>query len=471
MQRKWQVLTVVSLAVFMTSLDLFIVNVAFPDIRRDFDGASLSGLSWVLSAYAIVFAALMVPAGRWADAYGRKRVFSAGVLLFVAASALCAAAPSVETLVAARVLQAAGGALLMPASLGLLLPEFPPAQRPLAIAIWAAVGGVAAAAGPPIGGLLVAIDWRWVFFVNLPIGLAIMAFGLHLLREHRDESPLRPDVLGAGALVVGVGALIGAIVEGPEWGWGDTRVLSAFGLAALGLAVVAARSRRHPAPVVDAAMVRLRSFSVATTACVVYYAGFGAMLLSSVLVLTGPWGEDALTAGLMIAPGPATAAITSVPGSKLAGRIGLARTGLLGGVVTSLGAVWWITHLTATPDFAVDFLPGMVVGGLGVGLSLPLFTAAATSELDAARFSTGAAVVTMARQLGTALGVAAVVAIAGTGTAVGDFDGVWLFMIAAALTAGTILLGLGGAFDRAGRQAPQAAREHLGEQVLGGAGV
>jgi EmrB/QacA subfamily drug resistance transporter len=443
MQRKWQVLLVVSIAVFMTSLDLFIVNVAFPDIRREFSGASLGGLSWVLSAYAIVFAALMIPAGRWADAYGRKRVFSIGLALFVVASALCAAAPSVETLVVARVVQAAGGALLMPSSLGLLLPEFPPQQRALAIAIWAAVGGVAAAAGPPVGGLLVQADWRWVFIVNVPVGLAVLVFGLRLLREHREVAPLRPDVLGAAALAVGVGALVGAIVQGPDWGWGDPRVLGALGLSVAALAAVVVRSRRHPVPVIEPAMVRLRSFSVAGGACVVYYAGFGAMLFGSVLALTGPWGEDALSAGLMIAPGPATAALTMVPGSRLAARLGFARAGLLGGLVTGLGGAWWIAFLGPVPDYASDFLPGMVIGGAGVGLSLPLFTAAATSELSPARFSTGAAVVTMARQLGLALGVAAVVALVGAGTAIGDYDGAWWFMVSTAVGAGVLLLGLG----------------------------
>ncbi len=432
-----------SIAVFMTSLDLFIVNVAFPDIRQDFGGTSLGGLSWVLSAYAIVFAALMVPAGRWADAYGRRRVFSIGLGLFVVASALCAAAPSVETLVAARVLQAAGGALLMPSSLGLLLPEFPPEQRPLAIAIWAAVGGVAAAAGPPLGGVLVEADWRWVFVVNVPVGLAVLAFGRRLLREYREAAPLRPDVLGAAAFAVGVGALVGGVVQAPEWGWGDARVLAAFAVAAAGVAGVIVRSRRHPVPVVDPAMVRVRSFAVAGAACVVYYSGFGAMLFGSVLVLTGPWGEDALSAGLMIAPGPATAAMTMVPGSRVAARLGYARAGVLGGLVTAAGAAWWIAFVGPVPDYAADFLPGMIIGGAGVGLSLPLFTAAATSELSPARFSTGAAVVTMARQLGLALGVAAVVAVVGAGTAAGDFDGAWWFMLAASLGAGVLLLAVG----------------------------
>ncbi len=443
MQRKWKVLFVVSIAVFMTSLDLFIVNVAFPDLRRDFGAASIGGLSWVLSAYAIVFAALMVPAGRWADAYGRKRVFTLGLGLFVVASALCAAAPSVETLVAARVLQAAGGALLLPSSLGLLLPEFPPAERPLAIAAWAAMGGVAAAAGPPIGGLLVQIDWRWVFLVNIPVGLGVLAFGLRILREHREVAPRRPDALGAGAFALGMAALVGAIVQGPDWGWGSAEVLTGFGLAAALLAVVTARSRWHAAPLVEPAMVRLRSFSLSVVACVVYYAGFGAMLLASVLALTGPWGEDVLTAGLMIAPGPAMAALTSIPGSKLAARLGLARAGLLGGALTAAGGLWWLTQLSAQPSFAADFLPGMIIGGAGVGLSLPIFTAAATSELEAHRFSTGAAVVTMGRQLGLALGVAAVVAAVGAGTQIGDYDGAWWFMVATTLTAGGLLLGLG----------------------------
>jgi EmrB/QacA subfamily drug resistance transporter len=443
MQRKWQVLTVVGVGVFMSSLDLFIVNVAFPDIRAEFGATSIGGLSWVLNAYAIVFAALMVPAGRWADALGRKRVFTAGLLIFVLGSALCAAAPSAGLLVAARVVQAAGGALLIPSSLGLLLPEFPPEERPVAIAIWAAVGGVAAAAGPPLGGLLVELDWRWVFLVNVPVGLVIAVFGVRLLNEQRDPSTLRPDVLGAVGVTLGMGALVGAIVQGPDWGWTDPRVLGGFLLAAVLTVAVARRSLVHPAPIVDPAMVRIRSFSVSVVACTVYYAGFGAMLFGSVLFLTGVWGEDALHAGLMIAPGPTAAALTAVPGSKIAARIGFARAGLLGGIVTASGALWWLATLGPERDFAGAFLPGMVIGGIGVGLTLPIFTAAATAELPPTRFSTGAAVVTMGRQLGTALGVAAVVVIVGSGTAVSDFHDAWIFFLIAAVAAGGVLAGVG----------------------------
>src|SRR4051812_17150085 len=211
MSQRARVATVVCVGVFMASLDLFIVNIAFPDLRADFPATSLAGLSWVLNAYAIVFAALLVPAGRWADRAGRKRAFLGGLAVFTLASAACAAAPSVGVLVAARVVQAAGAALLMPASLGLLLPEFPPEKRGLAIGLWAAVGGTAAAAGPVIGGLLVELSWRWVFLVNLPVGIGAIVAGARVLREIREgEAAPRPDVLGAGLLTAAVATLIAA---------------------------------------------------------------------------------------------------------------------------------------------------------------------------------------------------------------------------------------------------------------------
>src|SRR3954468_23766152 len=231
MSHRGRVAAIVSVGVFVASLDLFIVNIAFPDLQRDFAGTSLASLSWVLNAYAIVFAALLVPAGRWADRVGRKRAFLGGLALFTAASAACAAAPSVGVLVAARIVQATGAAILTPASLGLLLPEFPPEKRGLAIGLWAAVGGTAAAAGPVIGGLLVELSWRWVFLVNVPVGIAAIVAGSRVLREIREEGAERPDLVGAGLLTGGVATLIAAIVEGPDWGWSDPRVLGLLAVA------------------------------------------------------------------------------------------------------------------------------------------------------------------------------------------------------------------------------------------------
>src|SRR3954453_8791610 len=177
MSHRARVAAIVSVGGFVASLDLFTVNIAFPDTQAPFDGPSLASLSWILNAYAIVFAALLVPAGRWADRAGRKRAFLIGLALFTASSAACAAAPSVGFLIGARVLQAVGAALLMPTSLALLLPEFPPERRQVAVGIWAAVGGAAAAAGPLAGGLLTQLSWRWVFLVNVPIGIAAVVAG------------------------------------------------------------------------------------------------------------------------------------------------------------------------------------------------------------------------------------------------------------------------------------------------------
>src|SRR5262245_63431481 len=194
MERRWQVLLVTSVAVFMSFLDVTIVNIAFPDIRASFACSSLSGLSWILNAYAIVFAAALVPAGRLADRFGRRRFFFLGVLVFLAASVVCGAAPSVDVLIAARAVQALGGAMLVPASLGLLLPEFPLERRATATALWGATGAVAAAAGPSLGGVLVDWQgWRSVFYVNLLIGIPALLPARRLLREGRDTRAALPD--------------------------------------------------------------------------------------------------------------------------------------------------------------------------------------------------------------------------------------------------------------------------------------
>jgi EmrB/QacA subfamily drug resistance transporter len=436
MSHRARVAAIVSVGVFVASLDLFIVNIAFPDIQRDFAGTSLASLSWILNAYAIVFAALLVPAGRWADRTGRKRAFLGGLAVFTVASAACAAAPSVGVLVAARVVQASGAAVLMPASLGLLLPEFPPEKRGLAIGLWAAVGGTAAAAGPVLGGLLVEGSWRWVFLVNLPVGVGAIAAGARVLREIREgETAARPDVLGAGMLTAAVAALIAAIVEGPDWGWTDGRVLALFAIAVVLSAIFAWRSARHPAPVVEPALLKVRAFAAANAAGVLFFVGFSAMLLGSVLWLTEVWGETALNAGLKIAPGPATAAVFAVGGGILSGRIGPRAVGTLGATLFGLGGLWWATHLGATPHYATDYLPGMIVGGAGVGFVNPALAGAATAQLPPARLATGSAVLTMSRQLGSALGVALLVAVIGTpapGDVVDAFKNAWWIMVAAA---------------------------------------
>ena len=250
---------IVLTGVFLSSLDLFIVNIAFPSISATYHGESLSSLSWVLSAYTIVFAAALVP-GR---ALGRPGRAQAG--LPARAGHLhrppprCAPSPRPSSfLVGARVLQAIGGALMLPTSLGLLLPAFGPARKGAAIGLWSAVGGAAAALGPPIGGLLVQASWRWVFLVNLPFSVLALVFGVRLLDEVRDPDAHKSDLLGAGLLTVAVASLVAGIVEGSDWGWTSGRILGAFALAAAGGRRAGAalvpppqpdhRAGRHPPP-------------------------------------------------------------------------------------------------------------------------------------------------------------------------------------------------------------------------------
>jgi EmrB/QacA subfamily drug resistance transporter len=448
MTQRWKVLLVTSVAVFMGFLDVTIVNIAFPDIEASFPDASLAELSWILNAYNIVFAALLVPAGRLADRLGRRRMFFVGVGTFLAASAACGLAPSVPFLVGARIIQAAGAAILVPTSIGLLLPEFPLEQRATATALWGATGAIAAATGPSLGGVLVeATSWRWVFFVNLAIGLPAMIPARRLLRERREEHPgALPDVVGIVLLVIGVGLLSLGIVKGQDWGWDSARVIGSLAGAALALAAFVARSARHPAPVVELGLLRVRSFAVANVGVFLFALGFYALLLGNILFLTGVWGWSVLKAGVAVTPGPLMAAIAAALGGRLADRYGQRVVALPGGLLFAAGCLLFATTTTATPHYVSDYLPWTVLTGAGVGLSFAAWGSAAVAELPPSRFATGSGISSTSRQLGAVLGIAILVAVLGTPRpedAVATFHTAWELMAVPAAIAGVLALALG----------------------------
>jgi EmrB/QacA subfamily drug resistance transporter len=415
MARRWQVLLVTSVAVFMSFLDVTIVNIAFPDIRASFPESSLSQLSWILNAYTIVFAAALVPAGRVADRFGRRRLFFMGVLVFLAASTLCGAAGSVDMLVGARAVQALGGAMLVPASLGLLLPEFPLERRATATALWGATGAVAAAAGPSLGGVLVDWQgWRAVFFVNLVIGLPALIPARRLLRESREPQALIPDALGAVLLAVGVGALALAIVQGPAWGWGSARVLGALAASTVSFAAFLWRSARHPAPVIELSLFRVRSFAVANLGGFLFALGFFALLLCNVLFLTGVWHYSILKAGVALTPGPLMAALSAAIGGRLSDRFGQRLVAVPGSLLFATGALLFALNTGAEPSYLEAFLPANMIGGAGVGLAFAGFGSAAVAELPRNRFATGGAISNATRQIGGALGVTTLIVVLGT---------------------------------------------------------
>ncbi|MGY2127727.1 DHA2 family efflux MFS transporter permease subunit [Blastococcus sp. SYSU DS0617] len=441
------VLFVVSSAVFLAALDLLIVNVAFPVLGEELD-ASPAALSWVLSGYTIVIAALLAPAGRVADRIGRRRVFLAGLATFCAASLGCAMAWGVGSLVAFRVVQAMGAAMVTATSLALLLHAFPPARRATAIAVWSAVGGVAAALGPPIGGLLVEASWRWIFLVNLPVGIGALILGLRVLPESRDETETRrPDLVGTMLLVLAVGLLAYGLVDAPERGWGSAVVLAAFVGSVLSGALVVLRAARSPrglVPVLPLTLFRSRTYTVACLAIAVFMTAFAAMLLGNVLWLTGGWGLSAAEAGIALVPGPALAALTAVPAGRLGARIGCGPVAAAGTALFALGSVWWLTQVGPEAAYASDFLPGQLLTGVGVGLTLTNLSAAASSSLPPAALATGTATFGASRQLGATLGVALLLAVvAGAGGELPGADRGWLLIALVAATASLLALALG----------------------------
>jgi EmrB/QacA subfamily drug resistance transporter len=441
--QRWRAFATLALAVFISILDLFIVNIAFSSIERQWPGAGLSGLSWALSAYAITLAALLVPLGRVGDLVGRKRVFQAGLGVFVLGSALCAAAPSPEFLIGARVLQGAGAAALTPTSLSMLLPLFGERERPAVIGAWAALGGVGAAMGPPLGGLLVQASWRWIFLVNVPLGLFTLWRVQRRFSEIRDPDATMPDVFGGVLLAASVALLTLGLVKRPDWGWDARVIASLVASLAAGIAFVA-RSRQHRSPVLDLALFRSPSFSYAVLSTFLFFAGFAALLLGGVLFLTHVWHYSVLRAGLGFAPGPVMAAIFAAPGGRLTARHGPGIVGFVGGLLFAAGALLF-TGLPARPDYVSHYLPGMLIGGAGVGLILPTFTSAAVLAVPAQRLSTGIAAETTFRQIGAALAIAAWVALYGTPRPAGvlhAFDRGFVYMAACSLAAALTLLAL-----------------------------
>jgi EmrB/QacA subfamily drug resistance transporter len=440
-------LIVLSTAAFMASLDLFIVNVAFADIGRDFHGESLGNLSWILNGYAVLFAALLVPLGRLADRYGRRAGFLGGLALFTAASAACAASPNLWSLVAFRGLQAVGAAALTPTSLGLLLAATPDAGKIKAVRIWAAIGALAAAFGPVVGGLLVQLDWRWVFLVNVPVGIAALIAGRRLVIDSHDTSVERlPDLLGAAFIVVGIGTLSLGLVKGPSWGWSSAGVVGSFVVAVMAIATFWRRSGSHDLPVIELSLLRVRTFAWSNVTAVLFNVAFGAALLAMVLWLQDAWHYSAIRTGLAVAPGPLMVPIFTAIAQRLARSVPAGRLAALGCALFATGTLIVSLSVGADPAYASEVLPGWLIGGAGVGFAFPTIMSAATADLPPARSATGSAVVSMSRQVGLVLGVSVFVAVLGSPIGYAathrGFQHAWWVLVAADVLAAVTALGM-----------------------------
>jgi EmrB/QacA subfamily drug resistance transporter len=447
MSRRATALLAICGGAFLAFLDTTIVNTSFPDIRRSFGDATPAQLSWVLDGYFIVLAALLVPAGGVADRLGRRRVFLAGVGLFVVTSVLCAVAPTWQLLVVARVLQGIGAAIVVPASVALLLPLFPTERRAAGVGIWGAAAALAAAIGPPLGGLLVEVaDWRWIFLVNLPLGAAVMVAGARGLDESRDPAATGlPDLAGAALAALSLGLLALGLVEGNSWGWTSAATLGSFAGAALLLAAVIARCLTHPRPIVDLALMRIPSFRHGTLGTLLFASAFFSMILGNILFLTGVWGYSVLSAGLAVAPGPLASAIIAGPAGRLADRFGH-RAVIVPGTLVYAAGLLVLRGAGLEPDYAGVWLPGQVLVGIGIGLAFPTLGAAAAADIPPERFGVASAVTGAGRQLGAVLGTALLIAIVGEpetlAAAAAAADDAYLFGIGAAVLSGAAALRL-----------------------------
>jgi EmrB/QacA subfamily drug resistance transporter len=447
---------------FVAFLDTTIVNIAFPDISASFAGSGRDALSWVLDGYFVVIAALLVPAGGLADRFGHRRVFLTGIAGFTAASLLCAAAPSLGLLIAFRVLQGVGAALVLPASQALVLDSFPVEKRSTGVGLWGAAAAAAAATGPTLGGSLVELaDWRLVFLVNLPLGVAILLAGRRALAERPSRDSRLPDLMGALMLALALALVTLGIVEGNDWGWTAASTLGSFAAGALLLAAMIARSLRHPRPIVEPDLFAQRSFRIGNLGTLLFSAAFFSIVLGNVLFLTSIWGYTVLQAGLATLPGPAWTTVVSGPAGRLADRFGQ-RAIVVPGTLLFAAGVMVLRSAGPHPDWLGLWLPGATLTGIGIGLAFPTLGSAAVRDVPIDRFATASAVNAACRQIGAVLGTAILIAIVGDPATLAEAlsvsDGAYLFAVIAALLAGAVTLALRPLEAHARKPLPAAAR-------------
>jgi EmrB/QacA subfamily drug resistance transporter len=415
--RRWSALALIVTAQFMVILDVAIVNVALPSIQSDLDFAQ-TNLQWVISAYAIVFGGALLLGGRLADLLGRRRLFVAGLALFTASSLLCGLAWSEGSLIAFRAVQGLGGALLAPAALSLLMTTFSEGrERNLALGIYGAAAGSGAAAGVLLGGLLTSyLSWSWIFFINVPVGVAAIALTPLLLQEsHAGLEHRHFDFPGAASITAGLMLLVYAMTRATSDGWGaNTTLVLLAGAAALVLTFVAIELR-SPSPLLPLRIFRLRTLSAANTAMAIV----GAVAFSEFFLLTLYLQDvlhySAVESGAAFTGFAGAVVVVSNVAQVVVGRLGVRPT-LTVGLLVSAVSVAWLTRLPVDGHYFWDLFPAFVLGGAGMGLSFVPVTIASLTGVERSDAGVASGLINTSRQVGGAIGLAAVSAIAATST-------------------------------------------------------
>ncbi|UGS35458.1 MFS transporter [Capillimicrobium parvum] len=404
--RRWWTLAAMCFALFMVMLDNTVVNVALPAIQRDLH-MSISGLEWTINAYTLVLAVLLVTGGRLGDLFGRKRMFLFGVVVFALASAMIGFAQSEAWLVGFRAVQGIGAAFMMPGTLSIITHSFPAEERGKAIGTWAGVSALALAIGPVLGGFLVEhVSWQSIFFINLPVAAFAIVLTLIAANESRDEGVARTiDVPGVAAITIGLGALVFALVEGNQWGWGSARILALFATAVIGLVGFVIIERRSRAPMVDFTFFRSREFFGANAVAFIVTFGMFAMFFFLALYMQNVRDYTALQAGVRFLPTTLLIIVTAPLAGRLSDRIG-SKLPMVAGLLIVSGSLFWQSFLTTSSGYGFLVVPFMMMG-VGMGLVMSPMSTAAMNAVPVTKAGVASGILSMTRMVGGTFGVAA----------------------------------------------------------------
>ncbi|MBV8080744.1 MAG: MFS transporter [Actinobacteria bacterium] len=412
--KKWWTLGAVAFGLFMIMLDNTIVNVALPTMQRSLH-LKISELEWVVTGYALTFGAFMLTGGKLADLFGRRFIFVVGLVVFTASSLACGLAGSATVLIAARVVQGLGAALMNPSTLSIITVTFPPRQRGTAIGIWAGVSALALAIGPLVGGIIAErINWNWIFFINVPIGVIAIASAFLLIDESRDTShEQRPDIPGLLTSALGLFALSYALIEANNYGWTSTRILLAFAVAVVALAAFVLLERHQRLPMLELSLFRNKTFAGANSVMLlVGLAMFGVFFYIS-LYVQQVLGYSAIQAGASFLPWTLLIIVLAPQAGRLSDRIG-SRALVAGGMVVLTGSLVLFARMGTHESFW-GLLPAMLLGGVGMSSAMAPTTAAAMAAVQRDKAGVGSAVLNSMRQVGGSLGIAIMGAIVAAG--------------------------------------------------------
>ncbi len=405
-KRRWLVLAILCVGVFMLLLDGTIVNIAVPNIMTSL-GTGFSEVEWVMNAYLLTFAVLLITSGRLGDLYGRKAMFMAGLSVFSLASLACGLAPSVGFLIAFRAVQGVGGAMMMPNTLSIISNVFPPEERGKAMGFWGGVSGISLALGPSLGGLLVeAASWRWIFFINVPIGLILLPVAYRFVPESTEPGAAKQiDYPGVIVLTLSLLALTFALIEGQNYGWTSPLILSLFAAAVIGLVVFVLIERRQSQPLMQLSLFKDRNFSTTNGIGLILSFGMMGVFFLLPVFLQAILGYSAIKAGLVMTPLAVVIIVAAPLSGTLSDRVGPKWLIFAGMLVTALGFI--LTRRVMVPDASWQsmVLP-FAVAGFGIGMVMPVMTSAVMGSVPPEKAGQASGVLSSVRQIGSVLGIA-----------------------------------------------------------------